>query len=199
MTRRLRRAVLFAVPTLAILVAACGGDAARAASRVPLYDDLGTLHREITTTVPLAQRYFDQGLRLVYGFNHAEAVNSFQEAARLDPADRSELLEGLGLGEGALATMVRAIYSAVGLLSFFTVGPKEAHAWTVRRGATAPEAAGKIHSDLERGFIRAEVTPIEAVIEAGGWAQAKAAGKVRLEGKDYVVAEGDVIEVRFSV
>ena len=95
--------------------------------------------------------------------------------------------------------MVRAIYSAVGLLSFFTVGPKEAHAWTVRRGATAPEAAGKIHSDLERGFIRAEVTPIEAVIEAGGWAQAKAAGKVRLEGKDYVVAEGDVIEVRFSV
>ena len=122
-----------------------------------------------------------------------------EEAARLDPADRSELLEGLGLGEGALATMVRAIYSAVGLLSFFTVGPKEAHAWTVRRGATAPEAAGKIHSDLERGFIRAEVTPIEAVIEAGGWAQAKAAGKGRLEGKDYVVAEGDVIEVRFSV
>ncbi|OFW67357.1 MAG: redox-regulated ATPase YchF [Actinobacteria bacterium RBG_16_68_21] len=122
-----------------------------------------------------------------------------EEAARLDPADRTELLEGLGLGEGALATMVRAIYAAVGLLSFFTIGPKEAHAWTVSRGATAPEAAGKIHSDLERGFIRAEVTPIEAVIEAGGWNAAKATGRVRLEGKDYVVAEGDVIEVRFSV
>lgn len=122
-----------------------------------------------------------------------------EEAAKLDPADRIDLLEGLGLGEGALATMVRAIYSAVGLLSFFTIGPKEAHAWTVRRGATAPEAAGKIHSDLERGFIRAEVTPIEAVIEAGGWGAAKAAGRVRLEGKEYVVAEGDVIEVRFSV
>lgn len=122
-----------------------------------------------------------------------------EEAARLDPADRAELLEGLGLGEGALATMVRAVYSTVGLLSFFTIGPKEAHAWTVRRGATAPEAAGKIHSDLERGFIRAEVTPIDSVIEAGGWAAAKAAGRVRVEGKDYVITEGDVIEVRFSV
>jgi len=122
-----------------------------------------------------------------------------EEAARLDPGDRAELLEGLGLGEGALATMVRAVYQAVGLLSFFTVGPKEAHAWTVRRGATAPEAAGKIHSDLERGFIRAEVCPIDDVIDAGGWNAAKGAGKVRLEGKEYVVAEGDVIEVRFSV
>jgi GTP-binding protein YchF len=122
-----------------------------------------------------------------------------EEAARLDPVDRAELREGLGLGEGALARMVRAIYEAVGLISFFTVGPKEAHAWTVRRGSTAPEAAGKIHSDLERGFIRAEVCPIDAVIEAGGWHAAKGAGRVRLEGKEYVVAEGDVIEVRFSV
>lgn len=122
-----------------------------------------------------------------------------EEATQLDPADRTELLEGLGLGEGALATMVRAIYDALGLVSFFTVGPKESRAWTVRRGAAAPEAAGKIHSDLERGFIRAEVAPIEAVLDAGGWDAAKAAGAVRLEGKDYVVAEGDVIVVRFSV
>jgi len=85
MTRRLRHAVMHAVPALPILLAACGRDAARAASAVPLYDDLGTLHRPITTAVPLAQRYFDQGLRLVYGFNHEEAINSFQEAARLDP------------------------------------------------------------------------------------------------------------------
>lgn len=122
-----------------------------------------------------------------------------EEAARLDQADRRELYEGLGLGEGALARMVQATYRALGLLSFFTVGPKETHAWTVRVGASAREAAGKIHSDLERGFIRAEVAPIETVIDAGGWDAAKAAGKVRLEGKEYRVAEGDVIVVRFSV
>lgn len=122
-----------------------------------------------------------------------------EEAAQLDPKDRIELLDGLGLGEGALATMVRAIYSALGLLSFFTVGPKESRAWTVRAGAPAPEAAGKIHSDLERGFIRAEVVPIDAVVDAGGWDAAKAAGLVRVEGKDYVIAEGDAIVVRFSV
>ena len=121
------------------------------------------------------------------------------EAAQLDPADRAELLEGLGLGEGALATMVRATYSALGLVSFFTVGPKESRAWTVHAGAKAPAAAGKIHSDLERGFIRAEVAPIDTVLEAGGWDAAKAAGSVRLEGKDYGVKEGDVIVVRFSV
>ena len=122
-----------------------------------------------------------------------------EEAARLDEADRQELYEGLGLGEGALARMVQATYRALGLLSFFTVGPKEAHAWTVPEGASAREAAGKIHSDLERGFIRAEVAQIETVIDAGGWDAAKAAGKVRLEGKDYRVTEGDVIVVRFSV
>ena len=122
-----------------------------------------------------------------------------EEAVQLEPADRAELYEGLGLGDGALARMVQATYGALGLLSFFTVGPKEAHAWTVRDGASAREAAGKIHSDLERGFIRAEVAPIETVIDAGGWDAAKAAGKVRLEGKDYQVAEGDVIVVRFSV
>jgi len=122
-----------------------------------------------------------------------------EEASRLDPADRLELYEGLGLGEGALARMVQATYRALGLISFFTVGPKEAHAWTVRDGASAREAAGKIHTDLERGFIRAEVAPIETVIDAGGWDAAKAAGSVRLEGKDYTVAEGDVIVVRFSV
>jgi ribosome-binding ATPase YchF (GTP1/OBG family) len=122
-----------------------------------------------------------------------------EEAARLDPADRAELYEGLGLGEGALTRMVRATYEALGLISFFTVGPKESRAWTVRRGATAPQAAGKIHTDLERGFIRAEVAAIDEVLAAGGWDAAKAAGKVRLEGKEYRVAEGDVLVVRFSV
>ncbi len=122
-----------------------------------------------------------------------------EEAALLDPADRAELLAGLGLGEGALARVVAATYSALGLISFFTVGPKESRAWTVRRGATAPVAAGKIHSDLQRGFIRAEVAGIDEVVAAGGWDAAKAAGLHRVEGKDYIVAEGDVLLVRFSV
>ena len=122
-----------------------------------------------------------------------------EEATRLEPADRAELYEGFGLGDGALARVVRATYDALGLISFFTVGPKESRAWTVRRGASAPEAAGKIHTDLERGFIRAEVTTIDDVLTAGGWDQAKAANKVRLEGKEYRVLEGDVLVVRFSV
>ncbi|MDH3470733.1 MAG: DUF933 domain-containing protein, partial [Acidimicrobiia bacterium] len=121
------------------------------------------------------------------------------EASQLDPKEREELFEGLGLGKGALSKMVRAAYLALDLTTFYTIGPKEAHAWSVKSGSTAPQAAGKIHSDLERGFIRAEVAAIAEVVEAGGWDAAKAAGLVRLEGKDYVVAEGDVIEVRFSV
>jgi GTP-binding protein YchF len=122
-----------------------------------------------------------------------------EEGARLDPEERAELFEGLGLGEGALAKVVHATYDALRLISFYTLGPKEAHAWTVPEGATARQAAGKIHSDMERGFIRAEIAAMGAVLEAGGWDAAKAAGRVRLEGKDYVVSEGDVMLVRFSV
>jgi hypothetical protein len=122
-----------------------------------------------------------------------------EEGSRLDPAERAELFEGLGLGDGAVAAVTRATYAALGLASFFTVGPKESRAWTVRKGSTAAEAAGKIHSDLQRGFIRAEISPIETVLEAGGWDAAKAAGKVRVEGRDHQIHEGDVIVVRFSV
>ncbi len=122
-----------------------------------------------------------------------------EEAAQVDPDERAELFEGLGLGEGALATMVRASYDALGLLCFYTLNPKEAHAWTVRRGATVKTAAGKVHSDLERGFIRAEVASIGDVVGAGGWDAAKAAGHVRVEGRDYLVADDDVVLVRFSV
>ena len=121
------------------------------------------------------------------------------EGAQLSAIERAELFEGLGLGEGALALMVRATYLSLGLISFYTVGPKESRAWTVRAGALAPEAAGKIHSDLERGFIRAEVASIETVIAAGGWDEAKRAGEVRVEGKNYQVIPGDVLLIRFSV
>jgi ribosome-binding ATPase YchF (GTP1/OBG family) len=122
-----------------------------------------------------------------------------EEGAQLSEAERTELFEGLGLGEGALATIVRASYESLDLISFYTVGPKESRAWTVRRGALAPEAAGRIHSDLERGFIRTEVATLDEVIEAHGWDEAKRAGIVRVEGKAYEVAAGDVLVVRFSV
>jgi GTP-binding protein YchF len=122
-----------------------------------------------------------------------------EEGAWLAPEDRRELFEGLGLGEGALAKVVRAAHAALDLIGFYTLGPKEAHAWTVRKGAKAPEAAGKIHSDLERGFIRAEVAPMSVVLADGGWDESKRVGHVRAEGKDYTVAESDVIFVRFSV
>lgn len=122
-----------------------------------------------------------------------------EEAAELSPEERAEMFDELGLGDGALATVVQAAYETLGLLSFYTVGPKESRAWTVRIGAAAPEAAGKIHSDLERGFIRAEVANIDSIIAAGGWDAAKKGGLIRLEGKDYVVVEGDTLLVRFSV
>ena len=122
-----------------------------------------------------------------------------EEASRLDPEDRAELLQGFGLGEGALARVVNATYDALNLGPYYPVGPKEVHARTVRRGASAREAAGKIHSDMERGFIRAEIAPAPEVVAAGGWDAAKAAGRVRVEGRDYVMAEGDVMIVRFSV
>jgi GTP-binding protein YchF len=122
-----------------------------------------------------------------------------EEASHLDPDDRVELFEGLGLGEGALAKVVAAANESMGVLTFFTMGPKETRAWSVRRGSTVRQAAGKIHSDLERGFIRAEVAAIADVVAAGGWDAAKKAGIVRLEGKEYLTAEGDVVEIRFSV
>jgi GTP-binding protein YchF len=121
------------------------------------------------------------------------------EAAQLDPASRAELLEGLGLGEGALPRVVRAAYHLLGRRTFLTTGDKESRAWTFRAGAKAPECAGVIHSDLQRGFIRAEVIRWDALLELGSWAAARDAGRLRVEGKDYEVADGDVLEIRFNV
>ena len=123
-----------------------------------------------------------------------------EEVIRLDPAERDDLYEGLGLGEGAGAAIARAVYEALGLVSFYTVSRRECRVWTVPEGTTARQAAGKVHSDMERGFIRAEVGPIEDVIRCGGWSGARAAGGVvRVEGKDYRMRDGDVMLVRFSV
>ncbi|HLX88569.1 MAG TPA: redox-regulated ATPase YchF [Acidimicrobiales bacterium] len=121
------------------------------------------------------------------------------EAARLAPDERAELLQGLGLGEGALARVAAAAYQLLGRRIFFTTGDKESRAWSFRDGATAPECAGVIHSDLQRGFIRAEVVHWDELLDAGSWAAAKAAGRIRLEGKDYHVVDGDVLEIRFNV
>jgi GTP-binding protein YchF len=121
------------------------------------------------------------------------------EAAQLPPAERAELLEGLGLGEGALPRVVRAAYHLLGRRTFFTTGEKESRAWTFRAGSRAPECAGVIHSDLQRGFIRAEVIRWDELVDLGSWNAAKEAGRLRVEGKDYQVADGDVLEIRFNV
>ncbi len=121
------------------------------------------------------------------------------EIAQMDPADRPEFLEGLGLTETGLARVVRAGYDLLGLLTYFTAGPKETRAWTITRGTKAPQAAGVIHGDFERGFIRAETIAFDDYVRLGGEAGARDAGKLRSEGKDYVVQDGDVMNFRFNV
>ena len=121
------------------------------------------------------------------------------EAAQLDVEDRAEMLDAYDLGEGALPRFIQAAYHTLGLRTFLTTGEKESRAWTYRDGSTAPECAGRIHSDLQRGFIRAETIRWDELLEVGSWAKARDVGKVRQEGKDYVVQDGDVLEIRFSV
>ena len=115
------------------------------------------------------------------------------------PADEAaELLAEAGLGEPGLAQLARAGFRALGLQTFLTAGPKETRAWEIRAGATAPEAAGVIHTDFQRGFIKAEVVSFDDLIAAGSLPAARAAGKARIEGKDYVMRDGDVVEFRFQ-
>ncbi|NDY96763.1 redox-regulated ATPase YchF [Wenzhouxiangella limi] len=121
------------------------------------------------------------------------------ELAELDPEEQAEFLADLGQTEPGLHRLIRAGYALLDLLTFFTAGPKEVRAWTVRRGATAPQAAGRIHTDFEKGFIRAEVTGYEDFVACGGESGARAAGRLRLEGRDYRVVEGDVMHFRFNV
>ena len=122
-----------------------------------------------------------------------------EAATIVDPVERAEMLEGFGLGEGALTRMVRSAYHVLGLRTFLTTGDKESRAWTFRAGAKAPECAGRIHSDFQRGFIRAEVIRWDELLEIGSWVKAKDLGKIRVEGKDYEFVDGDVTEFRFNV
>ncbi len=121
------------------------------------------------------------------------------DIAQLPPEDAAAFLEEYGIEEPSLNRMIRLSYDLLGLQSFFTVGPDECRAWTVRRGATAPEAAGVIHTDLQKGFIRAEVVTYTDLTTLGGLTEAKTHGKLRLEGKEYIVQDGDILNIRFNI
>lgn len=142
------------------------------------------------------------GLRAYAAENHLECIELCakveEECAQLDPAEEREYLEALGIAEPARDRLIRAAYTALGYISFFTLGEEEVKAWTVRKGTTALGAAEKVHTEIARTFIRAEVIPFEEFKAAGGWEAAKAAGKMRLEGKDYVVRDGEIVHIRHS-
>jgi hypothetical protein len=121
------------------------------------------------------------------------------DIAQLPPDDAELFMQEYGITEPGLNRVIRLSYDLLGLMSFFTVGPDEVRAWTVRRGATAPEAAGEIHTDLQKGFIRAEVVAYEDLVALGGLSEARAKGKLRVEGKEYIVQEGEVLNIRFAI
>jgi hypothetical protein len=121
------------------------------------------------------------------------------ELIGLDPADAEELLESYGQHSSGLSILAKVGFETLGLQTYLTAGPKESRAWTISRGATAPEAAGVIHTDFQRGFIKAEIVSYDDLVAAGSLQAARAAGKARIEGKDYVMADGDVVEFRFNV
>lgn len=121
------------------------------------------------------------------------------EIAQLPKEERAEYSEALGLSQSGLERIIKSGYELLGLMSYLTAGEKETRAWTIERGTTAPKAAGKIHSDFERGFIRAEIVSYDDLVSHGSLANAKAAGKLRSEGKDYVMRDGDIVEFKFNV
>ena len=122
-----------------------------------------------------------------------------EELASLEGEDKKEMLEALGLEESGLDKVIKASYDLLGLMSFLTAGEPEVRAWTIKKGTKAPAAAGKIHSDIERGFIRAEIVSYDDLVREGSMSAAKEKGLVRSEGKDYVMQEGDIVLFRFNV
>ena len=168
---------------------------------------------EVITAHPeLIETFFQNGMMCIgcpasQGESIAEAAMVhgmdidalMQEIAELDDEEKKMFLEDLGLKESGLEKLIRASYSLLGLISYLTSGEMETKAWTIEKGTKAPQAAGKIHSDFERGFIRAEVVSYEHLVEQGSMNAAKEKGLVRSEGKDYVVQDGDVVLFRFNV
>lgn len=149
----------------------------------------------------LADENLKQELRALVAPNQAVFVNAKLEAemSGMNADERKEFLKEYGVAEDALGELIKAAYKTLGLQSFLTAGPKEVRAWTIKQDATAPEAAGAIHSDFERGFIAAEVMKYDDLAELGSEQAVKAAGKLRTEGKTYVMQDGDVVEFRFNV
>jgi hypothetical protein len=133
----------------------------------------------------------------------AEAVfldaKTESELIELDDEEALELLQSIGMEESGLSTLARVAFDTLGLQTYLTAGPKESRAWTIRKGATAPEAAGVIHTDFQKGFIKAEVISFEDLVATGSVAEARSKGKARMEGKEYLMADGDVVEFRFNV
>lgn len=149
----------------------------------------------------LADEPFKNEMRKLVAPAEAVFLNAKLEAdlAELDDAEALELLQSVGQSESGLAILARVGFDTLGLQTYLTAGPKESRAWTIPKGATAPEAAGVIHTDFQKGFIKAEVISFRDLVETGSVAEARAKGKARMEGKDYVMADGDVVEFRFNV
>ena len=122
-----------------------------------------------------------------------------EELSELDGDDKNEMLEALGITESGLDKVIKASYDLLGLMSFLTAGKKETRAWTIKKGTKAPQAAGKIHSDFERGFIKAEIVSYDDLIKNGSDQKTKELGLVRMEGKDYVMQDGDIVDFKFNV
>ena len=122
-----------------------------------------------------------------------------EEIAQMEPEEKAEFIEELGIGQSGLDRLITACYRLLGLISFLTAGEDECRAWTIRNGTKAPQAAGKIHTDFEKGFIRAEIVPFDTLAELGSMAACKEKGLVRSEGKDYVMKDGDITLFRFNV
>lgn len=154
-------------------------------------DDLDTGNKWVDEVHEIADRFDDEVVTF--------CAKIEEEIAQLDEDEKQMFLEELGVESAGLERLIRAAYKELGLITYFTVGPKETRAWTVRKGATAPEAAGVIHSDFERGFIRAETVSYETYKELGSEKAVKEAGEMRQEGKDYIVQDGDVMLFRFNV
>ena len=160
--------------------------------------------KPVLVVVNIGEDQLDQADALASGSRSATtcwrcACSSRRRRRPLDPEARTEMLEGLGLGIGVVPRVARAAYHLLGRRTFLTTGDTESRAWTFRAGAKAPECAGVIHSDLQRGFIRAEVIEWRELLEIGSWTKARDQGRLRVEGKDYVVEDGDVLEIRFNV
>jgi GTP-binding protein YchF len=195
-------------------------DAARPAITCTLSEEEKAIARQffLLTDKPtlFACNVAESDLANAEGSPHVQAVNSYaanhfateavvisaqieSELVDLSETESAEYLRDLGVEESGVGALIRAVYHLLGLRTYLTTGEKESRAWTIHAGDKAPQAAGVIHTDFERGFIAAEVVPYGELVELGSFAKAREAGKLRIEGKDYVVKDGDVIEFRFNV